>query len=76
MAGAPAPGAASGRFPSAVTIRAQARAASGAVFVREAIVSLAPNGSQPFRIVKWTRGERFAASGEPDPDNAPDQPQK
>ena len=70
--GAPAPGAASGRFPSAVTIRAQARAASGAIFVREAIVSLAPNGSQPFRMEKWIRGARFAAS-EPGLDDAPDQ---
>ncbi|MCH8184451.1 MAG: general secretion pathway protein GspK [Proteobacteria bacterium] len=76
VAGAPAPGAASGRFPSAVTIRAQARAASGAIFVREAIVSLAPNGSRPFRIVKWTRGARFAGAGEPGPDDAPDQPQR
>ena len=72
VAGAPVPGA-SGRFPSAVTIRAQARAASGAVFVREAIVSLAPNGSQPFRIEKWKRGARFAAGGEAGLEDAPDQ---
>ncbi len=75
VAGAPARGG-SGRFPSAVTIRAQARAASGAVFVREAIVSLAPNGSQPYRIEKWTRGRRFTASGEPGLDDAPDQAQE
>lgn len=63
VAGARGPGA-GGRFPSAVTIRAQARAASGAVFVREAIVSLAPNGSELFRIEKWKRGARFAASAD------------
>ncbi len=69
VGGALAPGA-SGRFPTAVTIRAQARAASGAVFVREAIVRLAPNGSQPYRIEKWTRGARFAGAGETEPDQA------
>ena len=69
-AGARTPGAVSGRFPTAVTIRAQARAASGAVFVREAIVRFAPNGSQPYRIEKWTRGARFTASSELGPDEA------
>ena len=71
VAGASGPGG-SGRFPSAVTIRSEAQAASGAVFVREAIVSLAPNGSHPFRIEKWKRGRRFAAGGEPGLDNPPD----
>lgn len=72
VAGAPARGG-STRFPSAVTIRSEARAASGAIFVREAIVSLAPNGSAPFQIEKWKRGARFASAGELDLDEDPDQ---
>ncbi len=42
---------------------AKARAQSGAVFVREAVVRLTgKKGKQPFRLLGWRQGERAAVA--------------
>ena len=40
------------------TVRAEANLESGAVFVREAVVSLAGNAQQPFKVLVWRQGRR------------------
>ncbi|WP_421938152.1 general secretion pathway protein GspK [Pelagibius sp.] len=41
-----------------VTIRAEAEAEGGAVFVREAVVALTPGARKPFHILTWEQGRR------------------
>ena len=40
------------------TVRAEARVRSGAVFVREAVISMTRNIARPFEIHAWRRGKR------------------
>ena len=49
--------AASLRRARVVTIRAEARTDSGAVYVREAVVRLTRGRAQPFRIEAWRQGQ-------------------
>ncbi len=44
------------------TVRAEARVRSGAIFVREAVVSMTRNIERPFNIHAWRRGKREAAA--------------
>jgi general secretion pathway protein K len=44
------------------TIRAEARVRSGAVFVREAVISMTRNIERPFNIHAWRRGKREGAA--------------
>ncbi len=47
--------------------RAEARAQSGAVFAREAVVRLTgKKAKQPFRLLGWRQGEREAVAGNGD----------
>ncbi len=48
----------------AYTVRSLARMESGAVFVREAVIRLAPGKEAPYRILAWRRGELPAARAE------------
>lgn len=41
--------------PSVVNITATGRSASGALFVREAVVDLSPNNGRLYRILSWSR---------------------
>ncbi len=40
------------------TVRAEARVRSGAIFVREAVISMTRNNERPFKIHAWRRGKR------------------
>ncbi len=44
------------------TVRAEARVRSGAVFIREAVISMTRNIERPFNIHAWRRGKREAAA--------------
>jgi general secretion pathway protein K len=44
------------------TVRAEARVRSGAVFVREAVISMTRNIERPFEIHAWRRGKRSEAA--------------
>ncbi len=44
------------------TVRVEARVRSGAVFVREAVISVTRNIERPFDIHAWRRGKREAAA--------------
>ena len=46
------------------TIRAEARVRSGAVFVREAVISMTRNIEKPFNIHAWRRGRRASPGPE------------
>jgi type II secretory pathway component PulK len=41
-----------------VTLRAEATAAGGAVFVREGVVALTPGLRRPFHVLTWEQGRR------------------
>ncbi|MCH8139761.1 MAG: general secretion pathway protein GspK, partial [Proteobacteria bacterium] len=46
------------------TVRAEARVRSGAVFVREAVISMTRNIEKPFNIHAWRRGRRASPGPE------------
>ena len=46
-------------------VRAAARTASGAVFVREAVVRLTVGRTPPFQILAWKQGKRLPEAAEP-----------
>ena len=46
------------------TVRAEARVRSGAIFVREAVVSMTRNIARPFSIHAWRRGKRASPGPE------------
>ncbi len=46
------------------TVRAEARVRSGAVFVREAVISMTRNVEKPFSIHAWRRGRRASPGPE------------
>ncbi len=46
------------------TVRAEARVRSGAVFVREAVISMTRNIEKPFNIHAWRRGRRASPAPE------------
>jgi general secretion pathway protein K len=47
------------------SIRAEARGAGGATFVREAVVQLTPQALAPYQFVAWRRGGQTNARGAP-----------
>ena len=46
------------------TVRAEARVRSGAIFVREAVISMTRNIERPFNIHAWRRGKRASPAPE------------
>lgn len=57
---------------SVFSVRAEAHTASGGVFVRQAVVELAPASERPYVILYWAQGRRFARSDRGVADRATD----
>ncbi len=55
----------------AFSIRAQARVAGGATFVREAVVELATAGATAFQLRRWHRGSATIPVASPSPETLP-----
>ena len=55
----------------AFSIRAQARAAGGATFVREAVVEIATTGAAAFQLRRWHRGSATIPVASPSPETLP-----
>jgi hypothetical protein len=48
----------------AYSIRAEAKRSSGAVFVREAVIQLTPEGVEPIQVMSWREGATNSNGGQ------------